>query len=87
MINFLRNKKINVDAYDPEVLSRDFFSQHGLKLKKNIKKNYYDAVILSVPHLKILKMGLKKIKSFGKSKSMFLDLKGIFNKKDSDYRL
>jgi len=87
MIKYLKKRGLRVDAYDPEVLPLNFFSVSSFKLKKNIKNKYYHAIILSVPHTKIIKMGLKKIKSFCKPKSLFLDLKGVFKKGDSDYRL
>ena len=56
-------------------------------LLKKLKKNTFDVIILAVPHKKIVSRGVKKIKSFLKPKNVFLDLKGYFNKKDSDFRL
>ena len=56
-------------------------------LLQKLKKNNFDVVILAVPHKEIVSKGIKNIRSYLKPKNIFLDLKGYFNKKDSDFRL
>ena len=67
LINFLINSKYNVEIFEPLLIDQD---------KNNFKKfnfvnplkNKYDMIILTVPHNYFMKMGFKKIRSFGKKK-------------------
>ena len=61
------------------------------KYKKNfvreIKLNFYDCIILAVPHRYIKQIGIKNINSYVKKKNIIFDLKNIFKKNQSDLRL
>ena len=58
-----------------------------INLIKEIEKDTYDVIVLAVPHKKIKDMGLAFLKSLGKENHLFFDLKMVFNKEDSDFRL
>ena len=85
IFNYLNKKGLKVKIFDPIVNKDDF----DISFRKNFIKdininNYFDAIILSVPHTKILKMGIKKITRSMKSNSVFFDLRQVFPKKYSD---
>ena len=56
-------------------------------LNTDLKDNFYDGIILAVGHQVFLDIGLKTIKAKGKDESIFFDLKSLFNKDNSDFRL
>ncbi len=82
----IKKKFKKVYVYD-EVANTKRLKEEDIILKKNLKKNSFDIIILAVPHKLIVKRGVKVIKSYLKQKHLFFDLKGHFNKKYSDFRL
>jgi len=70
-------KKINlVDIYDPIVDVKEIFKKHKIIVKsKIIKKNFYDALVLAVPHEKIIKNGKNKIMKYLKKNAYIVDIK------------
>ena len=76
IIKYLKNKKTKVQVFDHMVNKNNFLKNI---LVKKIRKNYYDAIILAVAHDKFKKIGVKKIKSFGKKNSILIDIKNLFN--------
>ena len=85
IFNYLTQKGIKVKIFDP-LVNKDNFD---LSFKKNFVKNlnfinHFEAVILTVPHNKIIEIGIKKIKRILKKRSVFFDLKQVFPKKYSD---
>ncbi len=87
MIKLLKRKNFKVHSYDPVSNISDKKIIKNLNIKKTLKKNYYDVIILSVPHQDIIKKGFKKMKCLGKKNSIFFDLKSAFPKLKSDYSL
>ena len=73
--------KCNVDVFDPLVDKKNVFDKFSIKLVNFPKKNYYDAIIIAVPHKYFIKMSLDKIKHFTKKNSYIYDLKNIFKNK------
>tara|TARA_B110000977_G_scaffold201338_1_gene295449 strand:- start:33158 stop:34453 length:1296 start_codon:yes stop_codon:yes gene_type:complete len=89
--NDIRNSKIfdlakyfikeghEVHGFDPLVNT-------SIPIKKMIfhksmtKKNFFDIIIISVPHRDFIRLGINKIKSFGKKNSIIFDVKSAFNK-------
>ena len=51
------------------------------------QKETYDAILIAVAHSYFLQMGIKSIKSFGKSGAITYDLKHMFEKDECDLRL
>lgn len=92
LIYKLTLEKCHVDIFDPFIRNIN-----ELKIKKNkkskirnikeLKRNYYDGIILAVAHDKIKKMGVKFIQSLGKTNHVLYDLKYMFKKKDVSFRL
>tara|TARA_E500000178_G_C16949869_1_gene720697 strand:+ start:20 stop:1300 length:1281 start_codon:yes stop_codon:yes gene_type:complete len=84
LIKSLQNKsdKFNFETYDPnykEKLSN--FLTKTIQIKDLSKKNArYDLIIIAVPHSKIKKIGIKRIKSLGKKDSIIYDYKLLFGK-------
>ena len=87
IINYLNKKNIKVDIYDPIVHKKNILIEYNIKLLNYPRKNYYDCIVIAVPHKEFLSIGIKKIKKFGKINSLLFDLKSIFPKKYSNFRL
>ena len=87
LIKLLQKKNFRVFSYDPVA----FISDNSLKkifgYQKNLKKNYYDVILLSVPHKTIINKGSKFIKKAGKKNFVFFDLKSAIPNIKSMYNL
>ena len=81
LVNNLKLEKYNVHIYDPlvEINKKNFI--------KKPKNNFYNMIILAVPHKEFISLGILKLKKFAQKKHVFADLKSIFNSKYSDFRL
>ena len=82
----LESKKYNVTVFDP------FYMEKKQQITKinftvNPKKKYYDVIMINVNHDYFYSLGLEKIKEFGKKKSLLFDLRSMFEKDKSDFRL
>ena len=86
LTKLIKDKYNKVFVFD-EVANIDITEDKKIIQLKKLEKNTFDVIILAVPHKKIVSKGVKKIKSYLKQKSIFLDLKGYFNKGNSDFRL
>ena len=67
--------------------AEEVLKDENIKLKTDLKINYYDAVILAVNHNDFIKKGPKLIKKYCKKEHIFYDLKSVFSKNESDLRL
>jgi len=76
-----------VSIYDPWVNAEEAKKEYGINLLKNVPINYYDGIIIAVSHKIFKKMGIQKIRSFGKSKNAVYDLKHLFPIEAVDKRL
>ena len=85
------NKKISqVDVYDPLAKKDDLlelYPKRSILNKVPSKKNYYDSILLAVPHKIFKKIGYKKIIDLGKGAVLFYDLKNVFPKNKVDFKL
>ena len=82
----IKSKYNKVYIYD-EVANIENTRDKKIILLNKLKKNSFDVIILAVPHKEIVSKGIKKIKSYLKQKNIFLDLKGYFDKRHSNFRL
>jgi len=73
--------KCNIDVFDPLADKKNVFDEFAIKLINFPKKNYYDSIIIAVPHKYFIKMGLKKIKTFTKKNYYIFDFKNTFKNK------
>jgi len=86
IIDGLREMHFNVDIHDPCVDSANSKHEYGIDLITP-QANQYDAIILAVGHQQFIQMGHEKIKEFGKKDALFFDIKALFSKSESDFRL
>ena len=87
IIKNLKHQGAKVDCFDPWVTSANIKSNYKINLINKIKNNFYDSIVIAVPHKYFLKMGIKKIKKFTKLNNIIYDIKSIFPRSDSDARL
>ena len=87
IFNKLKSKKFQIDLYDPLANEDEIKYLFGRKKISRFLPNNYDGVIIGVGHDKFKKMGIKRIKSFCKSNHVIFDLKGLFEKKHSNFQL
>ena len=76
-----------VDIYDPWAKKDEVRKLYNLKLISDIKRNFYDCIVLTVSHDEFKKMSVSDIKAFGKKDHILYDVKYLFNSKDVDGRL
>ena len=81
ILNLFKNlkKKIRfVDIFDPIVDTKEIYKEHRIKVQSKInKKNFYDALVLAVPHEKIIKDGKNKILKYLKKNAYIVDIKKV----------
>ena len=82
-----RQKKINIDIYDPIVDKKILFKNYKIRIQEKFKKSYYDAIIIAVPHKVIKKFSINYLKSLGNKKLVIIDLKSIFPKELVQWQL
>ncbi len=88
IINYLQRKKIKIDVYDPIIDRSNITKEYKINLLNRLeKKNYYDIIILAVPHLAFLSMGIKKIKKFGNKNLKIFDLKSVFSSTETYWQM
>ena len=74
-------------VYDPHI-KKEYVNNYQKKyIVNNPSKNYYDAIILAVAHDEFKKLGINKILSYSKDTIILFDIKGVFPKKYSNFRL
>ncbi len=85
IFKLLNKKKYETHVYDPLV------SEHNDLKKINFvnkpKKKYYHAILITVKHNFFIKLGINKIKNYGRKNAFIYDIKSIFKKQDSDFKL
>ena len=87
VISELEEYSVNVDVFDPWCSNEQADHEYGLSLIKELKNNYYDAVLIAVGHKEFKAMGAEKIHSLGKEHHVLYDLKYILPKNNVDIRL
>ena len=61
---------------DPIVNFDEFKNIEKIKLRKKLKKKYYDLVLIAVPHKKIINLGFNGINKLLNKRGLIFDLKG-----------
>ncbi len=87
IVKYLKKKRLNVFTFDPLIEKK----VNGCKAIKNFKnlnnfKNYFDGVIILVPHKEIIEKGYFFFLKLCKKKNIFFDIKNCF-KKNSNFKL
>ena len=83
----LKEFNLDIDIYDPWVNRAEAYKEYGIQLIDEPGEDSYDGIILAVGHNEFINWGSSKIKSFGNNGSIFCDIKSVFPKHDSDFRL
>jgi len=89
IFHFLESDGHIVDIYDPWVNQDELNNQYRSSFKTNndLIANSYDGIIIAVAHQIFYDNGLEFFKSLSKEISILFDLKSIFNRSESDFRL
>ena len=88
IVQELKEYNCTIDIYDPWVdLNDDLMKEEGVSLISNVESGNYDGVIIAVAHDEFKSMGIAKIKSWLKNPHVIYDLKHLFDKSDTDFRL
>ncbi len=85
LINELKSFRINVDIFDPVVDIEDTKSQLKIDLVKKPKNDFYDIVVIAVPHNQFKKMGSVNIRKFCNDRGSIMDLKNTLPKSQVDH--
>jgi len=83
----LKSHACTVDILDPWVNVADAQKEYGVSPILQPKDGEYDAIILAVAHDAFKKMGVEKIRRFGKADHVLYDVKWILSPGLSDARL
>lgn len=76
-----------IHVYDPWVTPESVNDASKINLIADLCDDYYDGVILAVPHDVLVNLGAGWIKRKGRANAIFFDLKSVFNKSHSHFRL
>ncbi len=87
IIDELVANDLMVDVFDPWVTETKVSDKFKLLSEEAIQQNDYEGIILAVGHSQLSKMGIEKIRSFGKAQHVLYDLKYLFPATSSDLRL
>lgn len=87
LYNFFKKNNKKVDVYDPVVNEDYLYDLNKIKPLKKFKKNFYDIIIVAVPHKKIKKFSLKFLRSLCKKNSIIIDIKSLYPKKLVEWQL
>ena len=79
----LKDFGLNVELYDPHADYNEVYNEFGIKLIKEIKKQY-ELIVLAVSHDKFLNMDFLKLKT---KNSLIFDIKSVLDKNIVDARL
>ena len=75
--------------YGDDDIGINFYNFDIRNLTEEVKKikRKYDFIIITVGHSIFLQLGFKKVRQFLKENGKIYDVKSIFDKADTDYRL
>lgn len=77
LIDFLKKKKIDVECHDSNVNPEEIKKGYKILRAKDLKKHYYDAVVILVAHKNFINSS-KKIKLLVKKNGIIYDFKNIY---------
>ena len=87
IIKELHKHNAVIDVYDPWVMQDSNSKDYNLLSINDLTADKYNGIIVAVGHEEFCKMGINKIRSFGKNNHILYDLKNIFSSTESDLRL
>ena len=80
-IKELEKYECKIHLYDPWANRKEIHETYNIYPVTELKKNYYDGIIIAVAHDIFKSLGIKIIKNLCKKKSVIYDLKYLFFKK------
>jgi UDP-N-acetyl-D-galactosamine dehydrogenase len=83
----LQDYGVHVDVHDPWVDAADVQQEYGLALITTPEPEAYDSVILAVAHDSYREAGAAALRGYGRPGHVFCDLKSVFTRDESDFRL
>ena len=83
----LEKYSICVDIYDPLADKDEVYEEYNREIIDDLKTEYYDGIIIVIPHEEFISDGVNRIKSLMKTENVLFDIKSIFEKSESDIRL
>ena len=88
IIHSLKEYNLEVDIYDPCINVEDADREYGLKCLTALPEtDDYSAVIVAVGHSQFKEMGTDALRNLAKENGALLDVKSIFAKETTDWRL
>jgi UDP-N-acetyl-D-galactosamine dehydrogenase len=88
VIRGLQEYNACIETWDPWADAEEANHEYGIDIERHEPlPGRYDAVVMTVAHREFQVMGAKKVRALGRPGSVFFDLKGVFDKDDSDGRL
>jgi UDP-N-acetyl-D-galactosamine dehydrogenase len=87
IVKEFKDYNANVDVYDPWVDPTQCEHEYGITPVAEIKKDNYDAIVLTVAHDEFKEIGVEKIRTFGKKAHVLFDIKYLFEASQVDGRL
>ena len=87
IIDELNVYNANISIYDPWVSAEEATHEYGVTLLKDVPKNRYDAIVITVAHNEFREMGIDKIRAFGVPHAVVFDAKYLFPARATDGRL
>jgi len=87
IVKEFKDYNANVDVYDPWVDPAESEHEYGISPVTELRKDNYDAIILTVAHDEFKEIGVEKIREFGKKAHVLFDIKYLFEANQVDGRL
>jgi len=87
LIISLQKNIATVDVHDPWVNKDLTKTEYNLDILDDIQEDTYDLIIMAVRHDEFQRMGIEKIRKFGKKDCIIYDLKNLFPSDQVDIQL
>jgi UDP-N-acetyl-D-galactosamine dehydrogenase len=76
-----------VDVQDPWADPEEARREYGLRLARRPKPGTYDAIVMGVAHDEFRRMGIARVREFGRREHVLYDIKYVFRADEVDGRL
>lgn len=88
LVNSLQEYNAQVDVFDPLADPEQALKYYDIELCNQLQPNYYDAIVLAVPHRAILELGIDKLRACQrKVGGVLFDVKAALDPQYVDARL
>ena len=67
-----------VDVYDPWIEDLDEMSSQRINIISELKRDYYDAIIVAVAHDEFRNFAIEEVRALGREKNIIYDVKSLF---------